>query len=147
MIFSGGLYSSQGQQMSNVIIRIKNEIKCTFTLFFKSSALLKKAKDEFKHSENWHPLQRNEQEICPPFWKSPMYEVTSHRQWSVNQCLPYRRPLPPALFRQGYYGFLWPVVGWGSKLQNCSWCGHPKLHRILYPPFPVSMPNLIDTMT
>ena len=32
----------------------------------------------------------NEQEICPPFWKSPMYDVTSHWQWSVNQ----KRPLP-----------------------------------------------------
>ena len=53
-------------------------------LFFKSSALLKKAKDESKHSENWHPLQRNEQEICPPFWKSPMYDVTStgSDQWT-----------------------------------------------------------------
>ena len=35
-------------------------------LFFKSSASLKKAKDESKHSENWHPLQRNEQETDLP---------------------------------------------------------------------------------
>ena len=27
-----------------------------------------KTKDESKHSENWHPLQRNEQEICPPLF-------------------------------------------------------------------------------
>ena len=42
--------------------------------------------------------------------------------------------------------FLWPVVGWGFQTSKPLMIRSPKLHRILYPPFPVPMPNLIDTM-
>ena len=38
MIFSEGHYSSQGQQMSNIIIRIKILMKHTFTPFRQPSA-------------------------------------------------------------------------------------------------------------
>ena len=78
----------------------------------------KKAKDESKHSENWHPLQRNEQEICPPFWKSPMYEVTSHWQWFTLELAFYRSKLSLTARIITKYSLERFLSIWGEKMSE-----------------------------
>lgn len=83
-------------KLSNIFGSQKNN-KYNSLIMVEASALPTTAKRSDFPKKILHFLTSLRMQLCAPFWISVMRNVTSYWQWCLDQCFPWRRPLPPAV--------------------------------------------------